>query len=73
MEKLKKLNKDKARTEDELHDCEDEVQKITDKYVKEIDDMAKKKEADLSLIHISCTHPAAEHTSRRRVKIRKYL
>ena len=47
MEKLKKLNKDKAITEDELHDGEDEVQKITDKYVKEIDDMAKKKEADI--------------------------
>lgn len=47
MEKLKKLNKDKAIAEDELHDGEDEVQKITDKYVKEIDDMAKKKEADI--------------------------
>lgn len=45
--KIKKLNKDKAITEDELHDGEDEVQKITDKYVKEIDDMAKKKEADI--------------------------
>ena len=32
---------------DRLHDGEDEVQKITDKYVKEIDDMAKKKEADI--------------------------
>ena len=50
MEKLKKLNKDKAITEDELHDGEDEVQKITDKYVKEIDDMAKKKEADIMVI-----------------------
>lgn len=47
MEKLKKLNKDKAITEDELHDGEDEVQKITDKYVKEIDDMAKKRKPTL--------------------------
>ena len=31
----------------EVFDGEDEVQKITDKYVKEIDDMAKKKEADI--------------------------
>lgn len=47
MEKLKKLNKDKVVTEDELHDGEDEVQKITDKFIKEVDDMAKKKEADI--------------------------
>lgn len=47
MEKLKKLNKDKAITEDELHDGEDEVQKITDKYVKEIDDMARKRKPTL--------------------------
>ena len=47
IEKLKKLNKDKAITEDELHDGEDKVQKITDKFVKEIDEMAKKKEADI--------------------------
>lgn len=47
MEKLKKLNKDKEITEDELHDGEDKVQKITDKFIKEVDDMAKKKEADI--------------------------
>lgn len=47
MEKLKKLNKEKTITEDELHDGEDEVQKITDKYIKQIEDMAKKKEADI--------------------------
>lgn len=47
MEKLKKLNKNKEITEDELHDGEDKVQKITDKFIKEVEEMAKKKEADI--------------------------
>ena len=35
-------------TEDELHDGEDKMQKMTDKYVKEIDGMVSKKSKELA-------------------------
>ena len=50
MEKLKKLKKDNEITEDDLHDGEDEMQKITDKFVKRIDEMVDNKEKDIMAI-----------------------
>ncbi len=47
IEKLKKLKKDSAITEDDLRDGEKEMQDITDKYIKEVDKLAEKKEKDI--------------------------
>ena len=44
---LKTLNKEKEITDDELHKAEDEMQKMTDKYVKEIETILTAKEKDL--------------------------
>ena len=44
---LKALEKDKEITEDDLHQGQDHVQKITDKYVKIVDDLFTKKEAEV--------------------------
>ena len=44
---LKKLKKDSSITEDDLEYGEDEVQKITDDYIKQIDEMTKKKEDEI--------------------------
>ena len=46
-EQLKKLLKDKAVTEDEERRAQDDVQKMTDKFVAEIDKMITEKEAEL--------------------------
>lgn len=44
---LKTLNKEKEISDDELHQSEDEVQKVTDTYVKQVDDVLAAKEAEL--------------------------
>lgn len=44
---VKKLEKDKAVTEDESKKAQDEVQKITDSYTSKIDALVKEKEAEL--------------------------
>lgn len=44
---LKDLLKEKEITEDEERKGQDEIQKLTDKYVAEVEEMLKKKEADL--------------------------
>lgn len=44
---LKSLNKEKEITDDELRKAEDDMQKLTDKYVKEIDAILLEKEKDL--------------------------
>jgi len=44
---LKELLKDKEITEDEEHRAEEDVQKLTDKYIAEVDKVLKEKEADL--------------------------
>ncbi|MFM8391552.1 MAG: ribosome recycling factor [Methylophilaceae bacterium] len=44
---LKKLLKDKEISEDDERRSQDEIQKLTDKYVAEIDKMLQLKEADL--------------------------
>ncbi|GMU99732.1 MAG: ribosome recycling factor [Ignavibacteriota bacterium] len=44
---LKKEQKDKKMTEDQLHDAEKEMQKITDDHIKLIDDTLKHKEKEI--------------------------
>lgn len=44
---IKNLLKDKTITEDEERRAQDSVQKVTDKYISEIDKMVHEKEADL--------------------------
>lgn len=44
---LKKLLKDKEITEDDHKKSEEDIQKLTDKYVKEVDAIVKLKEADI--------------------------
>ena len=44
---LKDLEKEKEITEDELRRAEDSVQKLTDKFVGDIDEVLKAKESDL--------------------------
>ena len=44
---LKKQQKDKKLSEDQLKDAEDEVQKLTDEHIKLIDDILKHKEAEI--------------------------
>src|SRR2546421_10887232 len=46
-ERLKKLLKDHKNSEDDERKGLDEVQKLTDSHVKQIDDLQKKKDADL--------------------------
>ena len=47
LEPLKKLEKDSLISEDELKRYSDEVQKLTDKYIANIDNLAKEKEQAL--------------------------
>lgn len=47
IEKLKKMKKDSVITEDDLKDGENELQKITDKFIKEIDGIAAKKDKEI--------------------------
>ncbi|WP_172369694.1 ribosome recycling factor [Sporosarcina jiandibaonis] len=46
-EEFKKLEKNGEITEDELHRNGDEIQKLTDSYIKKIDDLAKEKEDEI--------------------------
>jgi ribosome recycling factor len=46
-DKLKKLLKEKELSEDMEHTALDQVQEITDKYTKEIDELAKQKEKEI--------------------------
>jgi ribosome recycling factor len=49
-EQLKKLLKDKQCSEDEERRAHDELQKLTDRFVAEIDNLMQVKEADLMAI-----------------------
>ena len=49
-DRLKKLEKDGEITEDELKKAQDNVQKVTDKYVKEIDSLLDAKEKDIMAV-----------------------
>lgn len=46
-ERLKKENKDKKISEDELKDAEDKVQKLTDAHIQLIDEILKHKEKEI--------------------------
>ena len=48
MDKFKDLKKKSEMTEDEVKDAEQQMQKITDKYVKEIDGIVAKKSKELA-------------------------
>lgn len=50
MEKLKAAEKKGEMTEDDRKDCEKELQDMTDKYCKKLDDMAAKKETELMAV-----------------------
>ena len=47
MEKFKALKKNNEITEDDLKNCEEEIQKLTDKFVKEIDGYVADKEKEI--------------------------
>ncbi|AGK97440.1 ribosome recycling factor [Clostridium pasteurianum] len=49
-DKIKALKKDNTITEDEVKKCEDDVQKKTDVYIKDIDKIIENKEKDLMSI-----------------------
>jgi len=49
-EQAKKLAKDKAITEDDERRSQDEVQKLTDKVVAEIDKLLSAKEAEIMAV-----------------------
>ena len=44
---IKKLEKDKEISEDQMHDGQAQVQKLTDAYVGKVNDILKKKEAEV--------------------------
>jgi ribosome recycling factor len=46
-DKLKKLEKEGGVSEDELHQVKGEIQKLTDRFCGEIDDIVKAKEAEI--------------------------
>ena len=50
MEKLKAMKKKSEITEDDFDDYEEELQKLTDKKCKEIDELTAKKEAELMAV-----------------------
>lgn len=50
MEKFKAMKKKAEITEDDLKELEEELQKLTDKRCKEIDDLTAKKEAELMAV-----------------------
>ena len=47
MDEAKKLQKAGGLTEDQLHDLEDDVQKLTDRFVKSIDEHLERKDAEV--------------------------
>ncbi|HEY2567995.1 MAG TPA: ribosome recycling factor [Candidatus Udaeobacter sp.] len=47
LDEAKKLKASGGLTEDQLRDAEDEVQKLTDRFVKSVDDHLKHKEAEI--------------------------
>ena len=50
IDQLKKLKKDSEITEDDLHNGEEKIQKITDKFIKRIEEMVEEKEQDIMAI-----------------------
>jgi len=50
LDEVKKLQKDSKVTEDEAKKSHDEIQKLTDGYIQKVDDVLKKKEAEITEI-----------------------
>lgn len=50
MDKFKAMKKNNEITEDDLKNCEKDVQNVTDKFVKNVDDMIAKKETEIMSI-----------------------
>ena len=50
IDKLKKMKKDSEITEDDFHNGEEKMQKITDKFIKRIEEMVEEKEQDIMAI-----------------------
>lgn len=50
MHQVKELLKDKQVTEDEAHRSDDDIQKLTDRFVKEVDEVVRAKEQELLAI-----------------------
>ena len=50
MDELKKQEKEKKISEDEMHTQSDKIQKLTDDYVKKIDDLLAIKEKDIMVV-----------------------
>ena len=46
-EQIKQLEKAHTITEDQMYKSQDDIQKLTDKYSKQLDDLAAKKEAEI--------------------------
>jgi ribosome recycling factor len=46
-DKIKKLERDKEISEDQMHDGQEQVQKLTDTYIEKINSILKKKEAEV--------------------------
>lgn len=50
MEEVRKAEKNHELSEDEAHDVQDKIQKLTDKYVNKVDEMLKAKEEDITTV-----------------------
>ncbi len=50
IQQVKELLKDKQVTEDEAHRADDEIQKLTDRYTREVDEAVKVKEQELMAV-----------------------
>lgn len=47
MDEIKKLEKESEISEDQMHNWQDDVQKITDSFIKDLDDLLEKKEQEI--------------------------
>ena len=47
MEKIKKMEKASEITEDDLRDGEEELQDVTDEYIKKVDEVCSEKEKEI--------------------------
>jgi ribosome recycling factor len=47
IEDLREFEKEKIISEDELHEAQERIQKLTDKYVSQVDDIGKRKEHEI--------------------------
>jgi len=50
VEAVKKMEKDKAISEDECKGAQEDIQKLTDKYVKEVDGIVAAKEKEVMTV-----------------------